>query len=35
MWHIFVTNRLGDVKVGTVGRVVDGFEVKACDEDGQ
>lgn len=34
MWHIFVTNRLGDVKVGTVGRAVDGFEVKACDEDG-
>lgn len=35
MWHIFITNRLGDVKVGTVGRVVPGFEVKACDEDGQ
>jgi benzoate-CoA ligase family protein len=34
MWHIFVTNRLGDVRVGTVGRVVDGFEIKACDEDG-
>jgi benzoate-CoA ligase family protein len=35
MWHIFITNRLGDVKVGTVGRVVSGFEVKASDEDGQ
>ncbi len=34
MWHIFITNRVGDVRVGTVGRVVDGFEVKACDEDG-
>ena len=34
MWHIFITNRLGDVRVGTVGRVVNGFEVKACDEDG-
>ena len=34
MWHIFITNRLGEVKVGTVGRVVNGFEVKACDEDG-
>ena len=34
MWHIFVTNRLGDIRVGTVGRVVDGFEIKACDEDG-
>lgn len=35
MWHIFITNRPGDVKVGTVGRVVTGFEVKACDEDGR
>jgi benzoate-CoA ligase family protein len=34
MWHIFISNRLGDIKVGTVGRVVNGFEVKACDEDG-
>ena len=34
MWHIFITNRLGDVKVGTVGRVVPGFDVKACDEAG-
>jgi benzoate-CoA ligase family protein len=34
MWHIFVTNRIGDVKPGTVGKVVEGFVVKACDEDG-
>jgi benzoate-CoA ligase family protein len=34
MWHIFVTNRLNDVRVGTVGRVVDGFEVKAFVDDG-
>ena len=34
MWHIFVTNRLGDVRVGTVGRVVDGFGVNARDEAG-
>ena len=34
MWHIFITNRLGDVRVGTVGRAVEGFEVKACDEAG-
>ena len=34
MWHIFITNRVGEVKVGTVGRVVDGFEVRACDDDG-
>lgn len=32
MWHIFVTNRIGDVRVGTVGRAVDGFDVRARDE---
>jgi len=35
MWHIFITNTVGDVKPGTLGRVVPGFEVKACDENGQ
>ncbi len=34
MWHIFLTNRPGDVRPGTLGRVVDGFEVKVCDDDG-
>lgn len=34
MWHIFVSNQLGDVQPGTLGRVVPGFEIKACDEDG-
>ena len=34
MWHIFVTNTPGDVVPGTLGRVVPGFEIKACDEDG-
>jgi acyl-coenzyme A synthetase/AMP-(fatty) acid ligase len=34
MWHIFITNTLGDVKPGTLGRVVPGFEIKACDEEG-
>ena len=34
MWHIFVTNRPGEVRRGTVGRVVRGFEVRICDEDG-
>ncbi|HEY7564281.1 MAG TPA: AMP-binding protein, partial [Acidimicrobiia bacterium] len=28
------TNRPGEVRPGTVGRVVDGFEVQACDEAG-
>lgn len=34
MWHIFVTNTLDDVKPGTLGKVVPGFEIKACDDDG-
>jgi acyl-coenzyme A synthetase/AMP-(fatty) acid ligase len=34
MWHIFITNTLGDVSPGTLGRVVPGFEIMACDEDG-
>lgn len=34
MWHIFITNTVGDVRPGTLGKVVAGFEVKACDEDG-
>jgi len=34
MWHIFVSNRPGDVRRGTLGRVVPGFEVRACDEEG-
>ena len=34
MWHVFVTNRIGDVKPGTLGRVVDGFEIQVRDPDG-
>lgn len=34
MWHIFISNRPDDVRPGTLGRVVDGFEVRACDADG-
>jgi benzoate-CoA ligase family protein len=35
MWHIFVTNTVGDVTPGTLGKVVPGFEIKACDDDGK
>jgi len=35
MWHIFISNRPGDVVPGTLGRVVRGFEVKLCDADGR
>ena len=34
MWHIFLTNRPGDVRPGTLGRAVPGFEVKVCDDAG-
>jgi benzoate-CoA ligase family protein len=34
MWHIFLTNHPGRVVPGTLGHVVDGFEVKLCDADG-
>src|SRR4030095_12396623 len=35
MWHIFISNRPGDVVPGTIGRVVPGFEVKLCDTEGR
>lgn len=34
MWHIFITNTTEDVRPGTLGKVVPGFEIKVCDEDG-
>ncbi|MFZ0012795.1 MAG: benzoate-CoA ligase family protein [Acidimicrobiia bacterium] len=34
MWHIFITNTVGHVRPGTLGKPVPGFEVKACDEEG-
>lgn len=34
MWHIFISQRPGAVKPGTLGTVVPGFEVRVCDEDG-
>jgi benzoate-CoA ligase family protein len=35
MWHIFISNRPGAVRPGTLGTVVPGFEVKVCDDDGR
>ncbi|OLB47513.1 MAG: hypothetical protein AUI13_17885 [Gemmatimonadetes bacterium 13_2_20CM_2_69_23] len=35
MWHIFISNRPGLVRPGTLGPVVPGFEVKVCDADGR
>jgi len=34
MWHIFITNRPGDVKPGTMGRAVAGFDVRVADDEG-
>lgn len=35
MWHIFISNRAGRVRPGTLGEVVPGFEVRVCDEEGR
>ena len=34
MWHIFVSNRPGAARPGTLGTVVPGFAVKVCDDTG-
>ena len=34
MWHVFLSNRPGRVRPGTLGEVVPGFEVRVCDDDG-
>jgi benzoate-CoA ligase family protein len=33
MFHIYITNRPGDVKPGSLGRVVDGYQAKIVDAD--
>ena len=35
MWHIFISNRPGDVRPGTLGAAVPGFEVRLCDDHGR
>lgn len=35
MWHIFISGRPGEVRPGTLGRVVPGFEVRVCDDEGR
>lgn len=35
MFHIFITNRVGDVRLGSLGKVVNGYRAKICDDDGK
>lgn len=35
MFHIYITNRLGDVKLGSLGRIVDGYEAAIVDAEGR
>jgi benzoate-CoA ligase family protein len=35
MWHVFISNRPEDIRPGTLGRVVPGFEVRVRDQDGR
>ncbi|MEE9386927.1 MAG: benzoate-CoA ligase family protein [Nannocystaceae bacterium] len=35
MWHVFVTNRPGDVRPGSLGKAVEGFDVRVRDDKGQ
>lgn len=35
MFHIYITNRPGDVRPGSLGRIVDGYEAQIVDADGQ
>jgi benzoate-CoA ligase family protein len=35
MFHIYITNRPGDVEPGSLGRVVEGYEAKIVDAEGQ
>ena len=34
MFHIYITNRLGDVKPGSLGRIVEGYEARIVDAGG-
>ncbi|WP_373047284.1 benzoate-CoA ligase family protein [Vulgatibacter sp.] len=35
LFHVYITNRPGDVTFGSLGRVVDGYEARICDDDGR
>lgn len=33
-WHVFLSNQVGEVRPGSLGRPVPGFDVRVCDEEG-
>ena len=35
MFHIYITNRPGDVKLGSLGSIVEGYEARIVDAEGQ
>src|SRR5437764_12860422 len=35
MFHIYITNRPGDVKPGSLGRIVEGYEAEIVDAEGR
>ncbi|MGI9041568.1 MAG: benzoate-CoA ligase family protein [Gemmatimonadales bacterium] len=35
MWHIFLSNRVGRIRHGTLGEVVPGFEIRVADDEGR
>jgi benzoate-CoA ligase len=35
MFHIYITNRPGDVKLGSLGRIVEGYEARIVDGEGR
>ncbi|HUQ32290.1 MAG TPA: benzoate-CoA ligase family protein [Pyrinomonadaceae bacterium] len=35
MFHIYITNRPGDVKLGSLGRIVEGYEARIVDAEGR
>lgn len=34
-WHVFLSNQVGEVRPGSLGRPVPGFEVRICDDQGR
>jgi len=35
MWHIFISNRPGDIRPGTLGKAVTGFDLRVCSDEGE